>query len=62
MHYQSSQEQCITDHLYNSAFLAGILEALMSHGTLSNKDWSQEALQFSSIPASDSLEPFVNVS
>jgi hypothetical protein len=62
MHYQSLQEEGIADHQYNSAFLAGILEVLMSHGTSNDKGWSQEALEFSSIPASDSLAPFMNVS
>ncbi|PVH68474.1 hypothetical protein DL98DRAFT_599502 [Cadophora sp. DSE1049] len=32
----------------------------MSHGTASDKGWSQEALDFSTIPASDSLAPFTN--
>lgn len=62
MHYESPQENCTADHEYNSAFLAGILEVLMSHGTSSDKGWSQEALEFSTIPASDSLAPFMNVS
>jgi hypothetical protein len=62
MHYESSREDCTADHEYNSAFLAGILEVLMSHGTSSDKGWSQEALEFSTIPASDSLAPFMNVS
>ena len=44
MHYQSSREECIADHQYNSAYLAGILEVLMFHGTSSDKSWSQEAL------------------
>ena len=62
MHYESPQENHTANHEYNSAFLAGILELLMSHGTSSDKGWSQEALEFSTIPASDSLAPFVNVS
>jgi hypothetical protein len=62
MHYESSREDCTADHEHNSAFLAGILEVLMSHGTSSDKGWSQEALEFSTIPASDSLAPFMNVS
>ena len=62
IHYQSLQEECIADHQYNSAFLAGILEVLMSHGTSSDKGWSQEALEFSSLPSSDSLEQYVQVS
>ena len=62
VHYQVSQEECVADHHYNSAFLAGIMEVLMSYGTLGNNGWSQEALDFSSIPASDSLAPFMNVS
>jgi hypothetical protein len=62
VHYQSSQEECIANHQCNSAFLVRILEVLMSHGTSSDKGWSQEALEFSSIPSSDSLMPFMNVS
>jgi hypothetical protein len=62
VHYQSSQEECFTDYQYNSEFLVKILEVLMSHGTSSDKGWSREALEFSSIPSSDSLMPFMNVS
>ena len=61
MHYESPRESFTADHEYNSAFLAGILEVLMSHGTSSDKGWSQEALEFSTIPASDSLAPFTKV-
>lgn len=62
IHYQGLQEECIADHQYNSAFLAGILEVLMSHGTSSDKGWSREALEFSSLPSADSLEHYVQVS
>ena len=62
VHYQSLQEECIANHQCNSAFLVRILDVLMSHGTSSDKGWSQEALEFSSIPSSDSLMPFMNVS
>jgi hypothetical protein len=62
MHYQRLQEEYTADYQCNSAFLLRILEVLMSHGTLSDKGWSQEALDFSSIPYSDSLMPFMNVS
>jgi hypothetical protein len=62
VHYQSPQEECIANYQCNSAFLVRILEVLMSHGTSSDKGWSQEALEFSSIPSSDSLMLFMNVS
>jgi hypothetical protein len=62
VHYQSSREERIAHHQYSSAFLVTILEVLMEHGTSSDKGWSQEALEFSSIPSSDSLTPFINVS
>jgi hypothetical protein len=62
LHYESSREEYTADHQYNSAFLAGILEVLMLHGTSSDKGWSQEALEFSIIPPTDSLAPFMNVS
>jgi hypothetical protein len=61
-HYQSPQEECIANHQCNSAFLFKILEVLMSHGTSSDKGWSREALEFSSIPSSDALIPSMNVS
>ena len=61
MYYQSSQDKFTVDHEYNSTFLTGILEFLMSFGTSGEKGWSHEALEFSTIPASDSLAPFVNV-
>ena len=61
VHYQSSQEECIANHQCNSAFLVRILEVLMSHGTSSDKGWSREALEFSSILSSDSLIPSMNV-
>jgi hypothetical protein len=62
IHYQSLQKECIADHQYNSTSLTGILEVLMSHGTSSDEGWSQEALEFSSLPSSDSLEQYVQVS
>ena len=37
IHYQSLQEEYVICHQYNSVFLAGILEVLMSHGTSSDK-------------------------
>jgi len=61
-HYQSLPEECIADHQYNSAFLTRILEVLMSHGSSSDEGWSKEALEFSSLPSSDSLEQYVQVS
>ncbi len=37
MYYKSSQWEYIVDHQYNSAFLAVILKAIMSHSTSSNE-------------------------
>jgi hypothetical protein len=62
IHYQHLQEECISDHQYSSAFLAGILEVLMSHGTSNDEGWSKEALEFSSLSSSDSMDQYVQVS
>ena len=62
IHYQSSREERIAHHQCSSAFLVPLLEVLREHGTSSDKGWSQEALEFSSIPSSGSLTPFMNVS
>jgi len=62
LQYQSPEEEYITDHRCNSAFLFWILEILMSHGTSRDKGWSREALEFSAILSPDSLLPSVNVS
>ncbi|OBT48437.1 hypothetical protein VE00_01408 [Pseudogymnoascus sp. WSF 3629] len=60
MHYQSSQDDYTPSHQYNSEFLVEMLEILMSYGTSSGRCWSPEAIEFSSIPASDSLFLFKN--
>src|SRR5580700_2367714 len=52
--YQSSREERITHYQCGSAFLVTILEVLIEHGTSSDKGWSQEVLEFLSIPSSDS--------
>lgn len=62
MHYQNSPAAYNPVHQYNSEFLVGILEVLMQYGTSSGRDWSPEAIGFSSIKASDSLKPFMEVS
>jgi hypothetical protein len=62
MHYQTLPEEVTVDRQYNSDFLARILEVLMPSGTLADQVWSREALEFSAIPRSDSLAPFINVS
>jgi hypothetical protein len=59
---ESLQQVDPVDHRYNSVFLAELLKVLMSYGTTSDRGWSQEALDFSAIPTSNSLEPFINVS
>lgn len=61
IHYKNLQEECIADHKYNSAFLSGMLEVLMSQGTSNEEGWSQEALEFSSIPLSESIDQYVQV-
>ncbi|KFZ17312.1 hypothetical protein V501_01804 [Pseudogymnoascus sp. VKM F-4519 (FW-2642)] len=59
MHYQNSSAAYDPIHQYNSEFLVGILEVLMQYGTSSGRDWSPEAIGFSTIKASDSLKPFM---
>ncbi|KFY03895.1 hypothetical protein V490_00061 [Pseudogymnoascus sp. VKM F-3557] len=60
MHYQSSENDYTPSYQYNSEFLVEMLEILTSYGTSSGICWSPEAIEFSSIPASDSLSPFKN--
>ncbi|KFY31578.1 hypothetical protein V493_00986 [Pseudogymnoascus sp. VKM F-4281 (FW-2241)] len=60
MHYKNLQDDYTPSHQYNSEFLFDMLEILMSHGTSSGRCWSPEAIEFSSIPASDSLSLFKN--
>jgi hypothetical protein len=62
MHYQSPENNHAPSHQYNSEFLVEVLEVLTSYGTSSGRCWSPEAIEFSSIPASDSLSLFKNVS
>lgn len=62
MHYQSSENDYTPSYQYNSEFLVEMLEILTSYGTSSGICWSPEAIEFSSIPASDSLSQFKNVS
>jgi hypothetical protein len=38
-----------------------MLEVLMSQGTSNEEGWSQEALEFSSIPSSESIDQYVQV-
>ncbi|KFZ16723.1 hypothetical protein V501_02088 [Pseudogymnoascus sp. VKM F-4519 (FW-2642)] len=60
MHYHSSVDGYMPSHQYNSEFLVEMLEILMSYGTSSGRCWSPEAIEFSSIPASNSLSLFKN--
>ncbi|ELR08397.1 hypothetical protein VC83_03542 [Pseudogymnoascus destructans] len=60
VHYQSSRDDDMPSHQYNSEFLVEMLKILMSYGTSSGRCWSREAIEFSSIPASDSLSLFKN--
>ncbi|KFY02005.1 hypothetical protein V490_00688 [Pseudogymnoascus sp. VKM F-3557] len=60
MHYQSPENNLAPSHQYNSEFLVEVLEVLTSYGTSSGRCWSPEAIEFSSIPASDSLSLFKN--
>ncbi|KFZ04248.1 hypothetical protein V502_10296 [Pseudogymnoascus sp. VKM F-4520 (FW-2644)] len=62
VHYQSLRDDDMPSHQYNSQFLVEMLKILMSYGTSSGRCWSREAIEFSSIPASDSLSLFKNVS
>lgn len=62
MHYHGSVDGYMPSHQYNSEFLVEMLEILMSYGTSSGRCWSPEAIEFSSIPASNSLSLFKNVS
>lgn len=62
IHYQTLEDNYMPSHQYNSEFLVEMLEILMSYGTSSGRCWSPEAIEFSLIPASDSLSLFKNVS
>jgi hypothetical protein len=62
MHYQNSPTAYNPVHQYNSEFLVSILEVLMQYGTSSRRGWSPEAIGFSTIKASNSLKPFIEVS
>jgi len=60
-YYQKDEEVCcMVDHQYVSAFLSGIMEWLMTSGTSVEQSWSKEALEFSALPPSDTLEDFAN--
>jgi len=62
IYYEFPHEEIDVDHQYYSAFLVGVLEALMPCSSSKDKSWSQEALDFSLVPPTNSLAPFANVS